>query len=138
MKSIDKLDIDENLWFYLKDEDCMGKHYIIGNPHTFHGRIMGFCPKKQESFYFSITEIESMSTEAEYWIKGYLSGNEPDAPIDEDGDTIFSGEEYDFWKESIQLFHRNGHWYSGDSFCELCGKKLYNSWIGLVCENCSK
>ena len=135
---IDNLNIDEKLWFYLKGDDCTEKHYIIGNPHTFHGRIMGYCPKQKKSFYFSITEIERMSVETQYWIKGFLSGNEPEAPIDEDGDTIFEGEEYDFWAESIKVFHKTGYWYGDERFCDICGRKLYNSWLYSECEKCKK
>jgi len=135
---IDNLDIDENLWFYLSDDDCMEKHFIIGNPHTFHGRIMGYCPEKKTSFYFSIKEIKSMSIQTEYWIKGFLSGNEPEAPLDEDGDTIYSGEKYDFWSKSIQLFHEYGYWHKGERLCDICGKKLYHSWPHLQCEECIK
>lgn len=123
---------------FLKDEDCSGKHFILGNPHTFHGRIMGFCPQKKECFYFSVTEIKSKSIETEYWIKGFLTGNEPEAPIDEDGDTIYSGEEYDFWTKSIHLFHEYGYWHKGQRHCDKCGKKLYNSWPHLECEECKK
>jgi hypothetical protein len=135
---IDNIDIDEKLWFHMKDYECKERHYIIGYPHTFHGRVMGYCPEQKKSFYFSITEIDSMSIETEYWIKGFLSGNEPDAPVDEDGDTIYEGEEYDFWIKNIELFHKTGYWYWDERFCEVCGRKLFNSWTGLECENCNK
>lgn len=138
---IDNLDIDEKLWFYLKDydcDDCKGKHYIIGNPHTFNGRIMGYCSQQKKSFYFSITEIKSMSVETEYWIKGFLSGNEPQYPVDEEGNRIFKGEEYDFWVESIKLFHKTGYWYESERFCEICDKRLLSSWPDFDCEECKK
>lgn len=34
---------DEKLRF--KVDDCEGPHYFIGNPHTYHGRILGWCPE---------------------------------------------------------------------------------------------
>jgi len=135
---IDNLNLDERLWFYLKRDNCVEKHYIIGNPHTFYGRIMGYCPMQKKSFYFSITEIESMPTETEYWIKGFLSGNEPGAPLDEDGNIIFDGEEYDFWEKSIELFHKTGYWYGSERLCDVCGRKLYNSWPNFECDGCEK
>lgn len=135
----DNLVIDEKLWFILKDSECKGKHYIIGNPHTFHGRISGYCIEKKQEFAFSISEIESMSLESEYWIKGYLFGNEPKPPTDEEGDDLpFESEEMKHWWNSIKFFHQTGNWYSGERNCEICGKKLLNAWVGFECEKCIK
>ncbi|WP_273324242.1 hypothetical protein [Vallitalea guaymasensis] len=129
---------DEKLWFELKNSNCKGRHYILGNPHTFNGRIMGYCTNKKVSFCFSITEISNMSLESEYWIKGFLSGNEPEPPVDEEGDTLFEGREYNHWCKSIELFHKTGNWYVGERNCEECGKLLLNSIVGFKCQSCNK
>ena len=65
---------DPNLWFYHKG--CVDKHYLIGNPQTFYGRMFAFCPKKNITLCVSESEICEMSTESKYWIIGFLSGNE--------------------------------------------------------------
>lgn len=134
----EQLIIDKNLWFSLNDHECSGEHFIIGNPHTFNGRILGYCMEKRKSFYFSKTEINRMSLETKYWIEGYLSGNEPEPPTDSDGDVDFNSDSYLHWKESIELFHETGVWVAGERNCETCEKLLLNSWIGLQCKDCIK
>ena len=132
------IEFENELWFEL-EEHCEGKHYIAGNPHTFNGRISAYCPQKDVYFNVSFEEIVDMSQEAKYWIKGFLSGNEPPPPIDEEGDLHSpTHEEYIHWEKSIELFHKTGHWYAGDRDCEVCGKKLLNSCTEFECENCYK
>lgn len=132
------IEFEKELWFELAGH-CEGKHYIAGNPHTFNGRISAYCPQKDVYFNISIVEIVDMSQEAKYWIKGFLSGNEPSPPFDEDDDLYPpTHEEYIHWKKSIELFHKTGYWYSVDRDCEVCGKKLLNSWTEFDCENCYK
>ena len=77
-------DYDEMLWF--EHKGCDGKHYFLGNPHTFPGRMWAWCPVKESSFFVSKIEILKTSDQAEYWIKGFLSSNEPQPPADENGD----------------------------------------------------
>lgn len=109
MKNI-RINIDKNLWFTLECDGCSGRHYILGNPHTFPGRIMGYCPEKNKSFFFSVSEIIDMSIETGYWIKGYLTGNEPSPPQSEDGPVDFNSQEYKHWKKRIKDFHKTGYW----------------------------
>jgi hypothetical protein len=132
---------DKELWFIFKKGncgfDCDGKHYIIGNPHTFTGRIAAYCPKKNVFFNMSFEEIDTMPITTEYWIKGYLSGNEPSPPVDEENDVLpASHEDYIHWEESIELFHKTGYLYSDDRNCEICGKRLLYSWTEFDCEDC--
>lgn len=131
-----ELEIDERLWFTLKEDDCNGRHFILGNPHTFNGRIMGFCTEKKKSFYFSKSEIDEMSVETECWIKGYLCGNEPNPPQMEEGTVDFKSEEYRFWGDSIEIFHETGYWNYSDRVCDDCGKKLMNAWTEFSCKEC--
>ncbi|MGZ9584422.1 hypothetical protein [Paenibacillus marinisediminis] len=132
------IEFEKELWFELEGH-CEGKHYIVGNPHTFNGRISAYCPQKDVYFNVSFEEIVDMSQEVKYWIKGFLSGNEPSPPVDEDGDLYPpTHEENIHWEKSIELFHKTGYWYAGDRDCEVCGKKLLNSWTEFECENCYK
>lgn len=130
------IDFEKELWFEIEGH-CEGKHYIFGNPHTFTGRISAYCPQKNVIFNVSLNEIINMSQESKYWIKGFLSGNEPAPPVDEEGDLLPpSDEEYINWERSIELFHKTGYWYAEDRFCEVCEKKILYSWNKLKCDQC--
>lgn len=100
---------DENLWFMMENH-CEGKHYLLGNPHTFKGRISAWCPQKKASFFFSKSEIGECSNEAHYWIKGFLAGNEPEPKTDENGDIDFESEEYKNWLKKVEDFRKTGIW----------------------------
>lgn len=128
---------DKNLSFTLKNHTCDGIHYILGNPHTFSGRVWSYCTKQEVSFYFSFDEVKDMSVEMKYWMKGYLMGNEPPPPKDSDGMTDFGSESYSFWEKSIQLFHETGYWNDEDRICELCNTKLLYSSCDEICLDCS-
>jgi hypothetical protein len=108
MNESNKLEYDSKLWVELSH--CEGKHYILGNPHTFPGRIMMWCPNKEVSFFMSKNEIQKCSKEAEYWIKGFLTGNEPEPPVGDDEMPDFESKEYSEWKDHIKEFHSKGIW----------------------------
>ena len=129
-----EIEFDENLWFNHKG--CEGKHYLIGNPHTFRGRIYAWCPKKERSFSVSLSEIENMSEYSKYWINGFLNGNQPEPPTDANGDVDFESVEYKKWTESIELFTRTGYWTDEKRNCEKCGAELLNAEPNETCENC--
>jgi hypothetical protein len=71
---MEEVKYDEKLWFFHKN--CSGEHFLLGNPHTHPERMYAWCPAKKHCFCVSDSEIEGRSIEAEYWIKGFLSGNE--------------------------------------------------------------
>lgn len=71
---MEEINVDDKLWFYHKG--CEDKHYLIGNPHTHAGRMLAWCSNKNVTFCVSESEIEDMSLESKYWIRGFLSGNE--------------------------------------------------------------
>src|SRR5690606_1325095 len=129
-----EIEFDENLWFNHKG--CEGKHYLIGNPHTFRGRIYAWCPRKERSFFVSISEIEQMSEYSKYWINGFLNGNQPEPPTDSNGVVDFESAEYKKWTESIELFTRTGYWTDEKRNCEKCGAELLNSELSETCESC--
>lgn len=101
---------NEELWFTMGDH-CGGRHFILGNPHTFPGRMMAWCPTKQTSFFFSKGEVESASSAAVAWIDGFLAGNEPPPPVDGDGDVDFASDAYQHWSREVTRFRETGHWH---------------------------
>ena len=100
--------IDKKIWF--EHKGCEGKHFMIGNPHTFSGRMYAWCPKKEKSFFVSKSEIADMSLECKYWIKGFLSGNQPKPPVNSEGDVDFESDEYKQWIIKIDEFEKTGDW----------------------------
>jgi hypothetical protein len=105
-------EIDDKLWVKL-DDGCPGPHYLLGNPHTFRGRIHGYCETKKAHFNISKNEIIEMSPESEYWIKGFLRGNEPAPPIQEDSESVdsyYSSPRYLEWMELLKKFNDTGFW----------------------------
>ena len=72
--------------------------------------MLAWCPTKQSSFFISLSEINECSAEARYWIEGYLHGNEPEPPIDKDGDVDFDSEDYRSWLKQCEAFRSDGRW----------------------------
>lgn len=63
---------------------CPVEHYLVGNPHTFRGRIATWCPLDSVEVNVSKSEIVATTDEAKYWIDGFLAGNEPPPPDSDD------------------------------------------------------
>ena len=102
-------DFDDQLWF-LMGEHCEGKHYILGNPHTFPGRFLAWCPCKQVSFFASLAGVENCSVESRYWFQGLLHGSEPSPPRNSEGDIDFDSLEYAEWLKRCEDFRATGYW----------------------------
>ncbi|MGM1047781.1 MAG: hypothetical protein ACQEXX_16795 [Bacillota bacterium] len=101
------------------------------------GEYQRYCPQKDVFFNVSLGEIGDMPLNTKYWIKGFLSGNEPSPPVDEEGDIYRPIHEDNIhWDKSVALFHKTGSWYSDERNCTICGMKLLNSWTYFECENC--
>lgn len=130
-------EFDEKLWFTMSD--CCGqKHYLLFNPHTFPGRMGAWCPEKQLTFNVSKSAIETCSLEAEYWIKGFVAGNEPPPPRDENRDYLPEDDpRYRRWQAAIKQFPETGIWVMQDRKCEICGELLLPTQPGLKCGKCS-
>jgi hypothetical protein len=99
---------DPRLWFH--HLGCSGKHFLLGNPHTFVGRMWAWCPVKKVTFFVSKVEIGETSQPAKYWIQGFLSGSEPRPPSDAEGDTDFGSPEYRNWERMVTAYHETGDW----------------------------
>ena len=99
---------DEKLWFELRR--CPGKHYLLGNPHTFRGRIMAWCPTKEKSLFVSKQDMIHVSPESQYWIAGFLAGNELAPPVNAESVVDYESAAYKHWQEEIAEFHHTGYW----------------------------
>ncbi|GLS93875.1 hypothetical protein [Piscinibacter gummiphilus] len=97
---------NERLWF--THQGCSGTHFVVGNPHTFPGRMLGWCLLKQRSFFFSKNEIEECSPETAAWVEGFLAGNEPSPPKNGEGDVEFASPQYKSWLANMQAFRECG------------------------------
>ena len=122
----DEPELDPDLWF--TTEHCEVRHYLLGNPHTFRGRLSAWCPSKRRSFCVSKSEIKDCSRETSYFLKGFLSGQESRAPLDDDGDLLPPDDpEYQAWALATELFRRTGSWNDRFRICDRCGARLLPS-----------
>jgi hypothetical protein len=71
-------EVDPDLEF--KGTHCDGWHFLVGNPHTFTGRMAAWCQNQQIEITVSLEEMTYISLGANFWIKGFLSGSEPAPP----------------------------------------------------------
>jgi hypothetical protein len=118
-------DVDPRLWFEMLG--CEGRHYLVdGNPHTFRGRMFFYCPRDDHYTRVSKTAITECSDETRYFIRGFLSGNEPPPPPDDLGSP-----ESVAWRRAVEEFRRTGYWWSGAArTCDRCGDELLPSELG--------
>jgi hypothetical protein len=97
---------NEKLWFL--HQGCTGLHFVLGNPHTFPGRMLGWCVIKNRSFFFSKSSIGECSPETAAWVEGFLAGNEPPPPLNDDGDMDFESAHYKEWLAQMETFRNSG------------------------------
>jgi hypothetical protein len=116
---------DPALWFRTKS--CKGMHFFLANPHTGFGRLSAWCTEKRDSTYVSKSDIVDCSKEAAYFLKGFLSGQEPDAPIDDEGLPAFDTADYQAWLRARDLFQETGHWGHCFKVRDVCGARLLPS-----------
>jgi len=88
-------ELDENLWFEAT------------------------CPHDRVGYNVSLREMGNMSEQARYFIKGFLSGTEPEPPTDVDGNT--TPEDLQAWRSATARFRRTGTWYGRWGTCDECG-----------------
>jgi hypothetical protein len=83
-----------------------GRNFLIGNPHTFPGRMEAYSEAERRAFAVSLNEMTNVSPAARAWISGFLSGSEPAPPY-------FAGDERakaveDDWRAAALQFGTNG------------------------------
>lgn len=103
--------VDEQLW--IRTDGCDGRDYLVGNPHTFPGRMSAYCPEGKVGFAVSLSEIKEMSPESARWVAGFLTGNEP-RPEDMFGlgmrDAHDSDPRWERWRRALAEFRATGDW----------------------------
>ena len=134
MEDSSEIDYNTDLWFY--HNGCKGKHYLLDNPHTFFGRILAWCPENGRSIFVSKYEMGEMSEASKYWIEGFLKGNQPSPPTDEDGMPAFESKAYELWEDEMELFSETGFWTYDNRFCDKCNSELLKSNPTETCIHC--
>ncbi len=103
--------LDVQRWF--QHSDCGGRDYLIGNPHTFRGRIAAYCPHEDVGFTVSKQDIDVLSPSAQAWLEGYLAGAEPE-PQEVFGPDIHDvgveDERWVRWQQLVRDFRASGTW----------------------------
>lgn len=96
---------DEDLYYLEEcgDDKKLHKHYILGNAHTHPGRMQCYCTNQDLYICTSLCEMEQLSEKAKIWINGFLCGNEPSYPL-EDNEEIL-----DLHKEKLIKFRKTGN-----------------------------
>jgi len=78
-----------------------------------------------------------MAESTEIWVKGFLTGCEPDPPIDQDGQTDFSNPTYKVWEQTVELFRHTGYWHTDEiRHCVGCNNPLLRSESEEKCSKC--
>ena len=109
--------IDSELWF---EGSCGGRDFLVdGYGHTFPGRLSAWCPAEDVYYNVSLSAIGLMSTASRYFIRGFLSGNEPGPPEDEEGE--MTPEDHAAWLAASRRFRRTGYWHGRWLTCRECG-----------------
>ena len=70
---------------------------------------------KARSLFVSKSEILEASSEAKYWIAGFLAGAEPEPPRNADQDVDFESAEYKKWEQLVAEFRKTGGWPSANA-----------------------
>jgi hypothetical protein len=102
-------DVDTRLWVEI--EGVEGRCYLFGNNHTFTGRMCACSESLETDLGVSKRQITASSEEAQYWVQGFLVGNEP-SEVEALGDDEDDGPEVRFsrWQEMCADFRRSGVW----------------------------
>jgi hypothetical protein len=124
-------EIDERLWF---EASCGQRDFLqsVGG-HTYRGRMLAFCPHDPDfpGYHVSLSEMGEMSVEAEYFVKGYLCGDEAGPPEDDDGDSTPA--DLIAWSHALRRFRETGSWFGRWQTCEICGCVLLPDTAGNRC-----
>jgi hypothetical protein len=93
-------DIDERLRIVLKSTTERG--FIVGSCHTFPGRFSVWFPTDGRARCVSKFEVGDSSSEAAYWIAGFLNGSVPRPPENPEREAE--------WIERQSEFLATGEW----------------------------
>jgi hypothetical protein len=96
-------DVDPDLDFM--STHCGGWHFLVGNPHTFTGRMAAWSQDQQTEIAVSLSEMTYVSQGAGFWIRGFLSGSEPPPPL-----TAGSPSAEAAWERARSEYRSTGEW----------------------------
>jgi len=111
---MDKLpdDIDPALWIRCR-QTAEQDFLVERKPHTFAGRMAAYCPHDPtfSDYNVSAAEVDDCSDEARWWIRGFVVGGEPDAPLDGEGYEVAEGDPpYQRWEAARAEYLESGYW----------------------------
>jgi hypothetical protein len=110
-------EFDPSLWFPCSLA-AASRDYLVGNAHTFRGRMLAYCERKEGSRYYYVSASEVLpdcSDAARWWVKGFLAGAEPEPPRDQEGDYLpFDHPEMVAWRRKAEGWADAGTWPSED------------------------
>lgn len=73
--------------------------------------MRAYCAERGVYTRVSLGEIELCSEQALYFIRGFLSGNEPPPPRTAEGDDVAMDDpRYSTWQAAVDRFHDTGYW----------------------------
>src|SRR5690606_15440982 len=74
-------EIDPELWFACAAHPD-GRDLVVGNAHTFAGRIAAVCPQDDGRRYYAsaYSVLQDCPPATRYWVQGFLAGCEPTPP----------------------------------------------------------
>ena len=108
-------DVDPELWFTSPHPRCRGGRDYLFDKHwlTHPGRMAAYCPHDADwpDYRISLQELpEDLPPATRYWVRGFLAGNLPPAPVDSAKDSP----EMQAWCEAAKIFAETGEWTLGD------------------------
>src|SRR5919106_6617734 len=79
---------------------CDAPHYLVGNCHTFRGRMSTWCVSLGQEICISKSDVIDPSAEVQIWTDGFLRGNEAPPPIVDDStaDEVVERAETDWYE----------------------------------------
>ena len=101
-----------DLW--VEVADYPGRLHIMGNPHTFPGRVTAWSFERNESLYFSKDDVTEASEAARWWLDGYLHGSEPEfeeyfaIEAGDMGDVDEADPRWAEWRAALEEFRATG------------------------------
>lgn len=95
--------------------------------------MAAWCPTTEVHYCVSVDEMKEMSTATRYCIRGFLAGNEPAPPIDDEGNE--DPDDMDAWRSAVRRFRHTGNWFGRWRTCAECGSVLLPDSVAERCHD---
>lgn len=109
-------ELDPELWFACADHPGE-RDLVVGNAHTFLGRILAVCPQDDGRHYYASANavLEDCAPATRFWVQGFLAGSEPPPPRGADGGWMpDDSAEMASWRRRIRLWRTRATWPDDD------------------------